>query len=599
MADAAALGEEIAELDETISTIEGDTKAATKVRDMEHSDFLTTQADYQSSVDALQGGIDTLKAKAHDVEGATFTQEAIKVLKSPIIPEKSRKFIKNYVEQDPEQRLADAFFERPRKEQMSLIQVERNPAKAYNFASDTILEMFEEMKSKFEGKVADTEKHETTDKHEYMMLKQDLDNQLATASGQRSTKAEMKAKAMQGVADAKGSLADVTGTRDADVEYLADTDAVCRTKSSDFDDRQKLRTEEIEALEQAKEVLGGTPTTEGEKHLPQLLQSSKALVQLRASVRNPSQLSVAAFLQEQGKKLNSRVLSVIALRVAADPFKSVKKLIKDMIVKLMEEANEEAEHKGFCDKELSTNEHTRKEKTEAVEILTAEIDQLEASVATLTQDIADLTSAVAELDAALAEATEIRNAESAKNTQTIADAKAAGAATQQAMKVLKDFYAKAAGATSFAQQKKAGQPEIFSDEPYTGMGGDSGGVVGMIEVIAADFERLEADTTAAEEQSASEYTELSRDTEVDKTSKNGDIQHKTAKKEEQNQALIAKKGDLSGTQKELDSAMKYFEKLKPQCIETGESYEDKVAARKEEIESLQEALKILNGEDLA
>merc|ERR1719355_359349 len=112
----------------------------------------------------------------------------------------------------------------------------------------------------------------------------------------------------------------------------------------------------------------------------------------------------------------------------------------------------------------------------------------------------------------------------------------------------------------------------------------------MIEVIAADFERLEADTTAAEEQSASEYTELSRDTEVDKTSKNGDIQHKTAKKEEQNQALIAKKGDLSGTQKELDSAMKYFEKLKPQCIETGESYEDKVAARKEEIESLQEAL---------
>ena len=33
------------------------------------------------------------------------------------------------------------------------------------------------------------------------------------------------------------------------------------------------------------------------------------------------------------------------------------------------------------------------------------------------------------------------------------------------------------------------------------------------------------------------------------------------------------------------------EKLKPQCIETGDSYGDKVAARKEEIESLQEALR--------
>ena len=35
----------------------------------------------------------------------------------------------------------------------------------------------------------------------------------------------------------------------------------------------------------------------------------------------------------------------------------------------MEEANEEAEQKGFCDTELSTNEQTRKEKTEAVETL--------------------------------------------------------------------------------------------------------------------------------------------------------------------------------------------------------------------------------------
>merc|ERR550514_1644115 len=138
----------------------------------------------------------------------------------------------------------------------------------------------------------------------------------------------------------------------------------------------------------------------------------------------------------------------------------------------------------------------------------------------------------------------------------------------QAMKVLKDFYAKAATATSLTQTKAdAKQPAIFDDTPYTGMGADSGGVMGMIEVIAADFQRLESDTTAADEQAMKEY-----------------------------RALANKKADLAGTQKELDSAMKYYDKLKPQCISTGESYEDKVAARKEEIESLQEALKILNGE---
>ena len=58
---------------------------------------------------------------------------------------------------------------------------------------------------------------------------------------------------------------------------------------------------------------------------------------------------------------------------------------QDLIVRLMEEANEEAEHKGWCDTELSTNEQTRKEKTAAVETLHAEIDELSASIAKLTQ----------------------------------------------------------------------------------------------------------------------------------------------------------------------------------------------------------------------
>jgi len=586
-ADAAKLGAEIADLDETIATIIGDTKAAVKVRDMEHADFLAAQNDYQQSVDALAGGIETVKAQNHDVSG--FVQLAKEFAQHPDVEVKSKKAIMKYLNEDSEDRDSAALLQ------------EGNPAKAFGAHLGPIIQMFEEMKDKFEGKVADTEKHETEDNHEFMMLRQDLKNQQETAQTARDTKAQLKAEALQNAADSKGALADATGTRDADTAYLMDTEATCSAKSSAFEDRQKLRNEEIEAIGKAIEIMGGTPTAEHEKHMPQLTQvKSKAFVQLRALAQNPNQVRVAAYLQSQGKMLNSKVLSVIALRVAADPFKSVKKMIKDMVVKLMEEATEEAEHKGFCDNELATNEHTRKEKTEQVEILHAEIDQLDASIASLTQQLADLAAAVAELDAALAEATSIRNAESAKNTQTIADAQAAGKATEQAMKVLKDFYAKASTATSLAQTtKKAGQPEIFSDEPYTGMGGDSGGVMGMIEVILADFQRLESDTTAAEEQSMKEYRELSNDTEVDKTSKNGDIRHKTAKKEEANQALQAKKGDLAGTQKELDSAMKYYEKLKPQCISTGETYEDKVAARKEEIESLQEALKILNGEDLA
>merc|ERR1719230_1120056 len=142
------------------------------------------------------------------------------------------------------------------------------------------------------------------------------------------------------------------------------------------------------------------------------------------------------------------------MRVADDPFKKVKKMIKDLIVRLMEEANEEAEHKGWCDTELSTNEQTRKEKTEAVETLHAEIDQLEASIAKLTEDIGELTKAVAELDAAMAKATKLRQEEKAKNTETISESEEAQTAVAQALTVLKEFYAKAAEATALLQKGK-------------------------------------------------------------------------------------------------------------------------------------------------
>merc|ERR1712139_660655 len=198
-----------------------------------------------------------------------------------------------------------------------------------------------------------------------------------------------------------GDVADTTSTRDEDQKYVDDLVGTCEQKASDFESRQQLRAEELEAIAKAIEIVSsGAVAGNAEKHLPSLLQSS----------------SFAQFLQGRATELNSRVLAALAVRATEDPFTKIKKMIKDMIVKLMEEANEEAEQKGFCDQELSTNEQTRKEKTDAVETLHAEIDQLEASISKLTEDITGLTKAVADLDAAMAKATELRQAEKEENT---------------------------------------------------------------------------------------------------------------------------------------------------------------------------------------
>merc|ERR1719506_3539748 len=96
-----------------------------------------------------------------------------------------------------------------------------------------------------------------------------------------------------------------------------------------------------------------------------------------------------------------------------------------------------------------------------------------------------------------------RMAAKAKNEETIADAKAAQSAVEDATAVLKDFYAKSATATALAQQQSAqpaaDAPETF-DKPYQGMLPEGGNVVDFLEVILTDFSRLESETTASEAQ---------------------------------------------------------------------------------------------------
>merc|ERR1719316_1790116 len=235
-------------------------------------------------------------------------------------------------------------------------------------------------------------------------------------------------------------------------------------------------------------------------------------------------------------------------------------MITDLIARLEEEAAAESEHKAWCDEQLSTNEATRKEKTEAVEMLHAEVDELEASIAKITEELADLAAAIAELDAAMKKATEIRSAEKAKNTATIADAVAAYDAVGKALAILKDFYAKAGTATALLQ--KASDPQIFesdADASYKGMQGRKDGVVGLLEVIESDFKRLEAETKAAEEAAVKEYDEFMADSKADKEAKEADVEHKTFKKQD------------------LTASLAYYDKLKPSCINAAVSYEDRVA----------------------
>jgi len=486
-------------------------------------------------------------------------------------------------------------------------------ADAYDSQSGGILDMVDKLGDKFTEERTALENQEANSKHQHDMRIQELTDQIQSATREREEKTGIKAKAEQTKAECAGDLADTKHVLDTEQKSFDHLSTECNTKSKDFENRQTLRGGEISAIEKALDILGSDKVKgASDEHFgssaayiqepAEQTYDQVSLAQLRSTMKTSSMGRVHTFLQQRANRFNSQVLTMVAQSVAEDPFTKVKKMIKDLIVKLMEEANEEAEHKGWCDSELSTNKQTRDSKTDEADALKAEVEQLTADIAKLTSEISDLMKECADIDSNIATATADRNAERAKNKQTLSDSKNAQQAVAQALAVLKDFYAKAAEATSLAQEEvETESPQSFAQVgqsvPYTGQ--SSSGVIGMLEVIESDFARLESDTAAAESESDRAFNDFITDSRKDKAVKMTDSKHKASTKQAKESALASAKKDLRGTSEELEAAMTYYEKLKPSCVDPGQSFEERVQRRKEEIESLQEALKILAGEDIA
>merc|ERR1719183_1222049 len=276
-ATAAQLTKEIAGHDEDISVWEGDKKAATKVREMEKADYDKLHKDYSESVDALERAIAVLKKQAYDrPQEASFTQ--VTALKSlSLIPEQAKKTIDAFLQQEPDEGLA----------------VSAAEASGYEFQSHGVIEMLEGLLDKFVAERTTLEKEEMNSKQAYDMLMQDLTAQIEQATQDRTEKAETKAKTLEAKATAEGDLADTTETMEADKAYLADLTATCATKNSDFESRQQLRAEEIEAITKAIEIISsGAVAGAADTHLPAAAAGS-SLAMLRADGQSQAQVQVA------------------------------------------------------------------------------------------------------------------------------------------------------------------------------------------------------------------------------------------------------------------------------------------------------------------
>merc|ERR1719353_2758134 len=208
-------------------------------------------------------------------------------------------------------------------------------AASYEFQSGGVVEMFEKLEDKFRGELHDLEKAEILSGQEFTLQIQELVSQIEMAT---------------------------------DSKYLKDLLTECDAKSKAYENRQMLRKEELEAVHKAIEIISSDDVSgAGETYLPQFVQmksntKKSAFTLLRASSDAPIRKKLVSFLSARAKETKSKLLTKLLATASDSPFDKVKKMIKDLIVKLMEEATEETEHKGWCDTEMSSNKQTRETK---------------------------------------------------------------------------------------------------------------------------------------------------------------------------------------------------------------------------------------------
>jgi len=446
---------------------------------------------------------------------------------------------------------------------------------------------------------------------------------------------EAKANREQKIEDigtASQELTTVSAQLLDDMQYLDELNTVCSEKAKTWDQRTKLRANELTAITQATGIVKDTvmektqsstirfaqkssvlhlavavansdsarPALEADAHASEgdaalgFLQK-RSVQKHEAAPEDQAKQMIMSLLKGKGQELKSTLLTSLATKIAADPFAKIKKLIQELIERLLTEAANEANQKGWCDKATADATQKRTYSSDKVEGLNAKMAKLEALSAKLGEEITVLGSEIGDLKTAQATAEKERKDEKTENANTVTEAKAGLAAVKMAIDILDKFYktsAKAEVDLSLAQGPLDDAPDagFKNGEAYQGAGAESGGIIGMMEVIQSDFERTISETQAAEADAEKQHLGFMTETSMSLAEKNMAKKEKQSLKDETDTNQSDAESEMGSQSKILVTSIKELIELKATCVDTGMSYSDRVAMREQEIASLKKAL---------
>merc|ERR1719393_843231 len=318
------------------------------------------------------------------------------------------------------------------------------------------------------------------------------------------------------IVQGKADLEKTEKAVEEDTQFKANLKKNCATKQKEWDERQKLRAEEIKAISETIEMLNSDDALElFKKTLPAaaaLIQTSTAT---RSQMRRVRSLVEAAMGSDKEHSVNRRLI-LAALKSGTGGFEKVNTMIDGMNEVLEEEQVQDDKTDVWCLAELDKVKEEAKSTEADVGDLGAAIEEQRDAIATTASEIEELKKGLEELDKDVAEATEQRKDEHAEYIDTAAGNQAAVELLGMAKNRLNKFYnptlykapEPAAEEEEFFAQRRAAPgppPETFSGEYKKSE--SSSGIINMIDEMGEEMKDEMAEAKRDEEEAQKDYEE--------------------------------------------------------------------------------------------
>jgi len=581
-AASARLNTEIKNLESEVAKNQEALDKATAIREKQLAEFNEEEKDLLESISALKAAV-TVLSKHQGGAFLQLPQNRILGVAATIQHEmqKHAALLRGVITPS-QKRVAASFIQAPQ----DYFDAKPTFKQSYAPQSGEIFGILTQMLETFEANLSQSQKEEMENQRAYEDLKAAKEAEIAAGQEQIDKKTAELADTDEKNAQAKEDIEDTKKSLSADEEFLMMLKEKCSMTDKEWEERQKTRQLEMEAVSKALAVLSGDDAHD-------LFTRTFNPALLQVDLQDSRRAQAAKLLSDVAKRLQNPKLSNLAYRVRLDAFTRVKKAIDDMVAQLLKEKEDEIKHKDFCTDEFNTNQLQTEKKEREKKDLIAKIEDLEMTIKTLTEAIEKLKGEIAEMQVQMKRAGEDREKENKEFQTTVADQRATQKLLKAALTVLQDFYGKKAALVQ-QKQEPAGPPPPPGFEAYK-KNAASGGVMKMIEEIVNDAKAMEAEAIRSEEDAQKAYEDFVKETNASIEAKSKEIVNKSEEKAKTETELVETKESKEAVMLELEQLSNYNAELHQSCDFIMKNFDIRQTARDEEIEALKQAKAILSG----